>query len=118
MSEVDGISSETRIERGSGVMIRYTVSSYYCKASVKRDCERTVARKIARNAGELPPSPFLQDSSSSSRLVPSTVPSITSPKVPALLKTDPTLPFLGLAGLGLVPLLQTHNPDVHDDRLF
>ena len=36
--------------------------------------------------------------------------------MPALLSTDPTLPFLGLVDLGFEPLLHTHRPDVHDDR--
>jgi hypothetical protein len=77
--------------------------------------KRTVARKIALNAGELPPSPFLQASSSSAVSSPSDTASDTSPKVPALLSTDPTLPFLGLVDLVLEALLHTHRPDVHDD---
>ena len=113
IKEVEGISSDTRMDSGSGVMRRYDISSFQC---VHKREERTVARKIALNAGELPPSPFLHASSSSAESGPSVTASDTSPKVPALESTDPTLPFLGLVDLGLAALLHTHRPDVHDDR--
>jgi hypothetical protein len=112
IKEVEGISRDTRMDSGSGVMRRYDISSV---AYVHTRKGRTVARKIALNAGELPPSPFLHASSSSAESGPSDTASDTSPKVPALLSTDPTLPFLGLVDLGLEALLHTHRPDVHDD---
>jgi hypothetical protein len=112
IKDVEGISSDTRIDSGSGVMRRYDISS--CHDTHKRE-GHTVARKIALNAGELPPSPFRHASSSSAVSGPSDTASDTSPKVPVLLSTDPTLPFLGLVDLGLEALLHTHRPDVHDD---
>lgn len=114
IKEVEGISSDTRMDSGSGVMRRYEISSFQC-VHKREGRRRTVARKIALNAGELPPSPFLHASSSSAVSGPSNTASDTSPKVPALLSTDPTLPFLGLVDLGLDALLHTHKPDVHDD---
>jgi hypothetical protein len=112
INDVAGISSDTRMDSGSGVMRRYGVS--LIRYVHIRD-GRTVAKKIALNAGELPPSPFLHASSSSAVSGPSDTASDTSPKVPALESTDPTLPFLGLVDLGLDALLHTHKPDVHDD---
>lgn len=111
IKEVEGISRDTRMDSGSGVMRRYDISLLQYAHWEK---ERTVARKIALNAGELPPSPFLHPSSSAESS-PSVTASDTSPKVPALLSTDPTLPFLGLVDLALEALLHTHRPDVHDD---
>jgi hypothetical protein len=74
------------MEDGSGVTNRYEISISLNTSSRKL----TVARKIALKAGELPPSPFVHNCSSSSSSA------ITPSKVLTSARKDDTLPLLSL----------------------
>lgn len=109
-SEFGAVELETRMEEGSGVMIRYESA---LPLSYARRERLTVARKRALNEGGLSPSPFRHSASTSSSgdtaLALGSAEAIDGPL--AKLAKLPTLPFRRAF------LFQTHKPEVQLARL-